>query len=509
MPALDDFDDDQLAETLKWLAAEPKDDYFADLDALGRHFAALPVLEMPVDLLQDYLEQFSLRALDVAERFRPLLLDAALPLSQNLYSGTRRLVTVLMDISEAFFQLIQTGRSHSLLQQLSHLASLDARALRLLSEAYMLACMSGSAVPVGLWQRASGLAIMVMEESASRSLVGLPEAAAFHYKRMLLIAAMKPESLTAREIAWVFDYLEPLIRLVDLSYQQMLPERGLFWIAPTQDRPPVAYIRGQPSSGLRVLYFQTVPLLQKIGSTIDWLEQRIHDAELEKRAIDNDIFESETSGFPLGLMPHEVLSLLRRIRDYWRAPPSREHIRQKRLYTVEVCHGLTAIWHMLSHRHAKPVITEWTLRNESTGGFAIHCDDIGEMQSALSAGMALALRRNASQPWSICVVRRIRSDTPDQVELGLQVVSRGCVPISIGFRGGSRRTTAPALMLPPMLHLRHNQAVLAPAGTYTARRFILVRESSHLYIAQCRVLSLDMQTPNLELFQYAIDPYPI
>jgi hypothetical protein len=37
----------------------------------------------------------------------------------------------------------------------------------------------------------------------------------------------------------------------------------------------------------------------------------------------------------------------------------------------------------------------------------------------------------------------------------------------------------------------------------------MVREGGHIYVAQGRVLSLDMQTANIELFQYEIDPYPI
>ena len=71
------------------------------------------------------------------------------------------------------------------------------------------------------------------------------------------------------------------------------------------------------------------------------------------------------------------------------------------------------------------------------------------------------------------------------------------------------QSTTHALILPPLPALRRNQAILAPAGTYASRRFVLVHEGEHLYVAQARVLSLDMQTANVELFQYEIDPYPI
>jgi hypothetical protein len=66
----------------------------------------------------------------------------------------------------------------------------------------------------------------------------------------------------------------------------------------------------------------------------------------------------------------------------------------------------------------------------------------------------------------------------------------------------------PALVMPPIAALGRQQSILAPAGTYSARRFMLVSDIHRLYIAQGRLLSLDMQTPAVELFQYEIDPYP-
>ena len=57
--------------------------------------------------------------------------------------------------------------------------------------------------------------------------------------------------------------------------------------------------------------------------------------------------------------------------------------------------------------------------------------------------------------------------------------------------------------------VRRHAAFLAPAGTYTSRRFIFLREGAQLYVAQGRALGLDMQTTSVELFQYEIDPYPI
>ena len=69
--------------------------------------------------------------------------------------------------------------------------------------------------------------------------------------------------------------------------------------------------------------------------------------------------------------------------------------------------------------------------------------------------------------------------------------------------------TLTALLLPPLAGMRRHHAILAPAGTYTSRRFVLVREGRHLYVAQGRVLSMEVQTASVELFQYEIDPYAL
>jgi len=107
-------------------------------------------------------------------------------------------------------------------------------------------------------------------------------------------------------------------------------------------------------------------------------------------------------------------------------------------------------------------------------------------------------------------VRWIRTETPEQVELGLQVLANTAKPVSVGFRNAeNQRPMRPALVLPPIAALGRQQAILAPAGTYSARRFMLVSDTQRLYIAQGRLLSLDMQTPAIELFQYEIDPYPL
>ncbi|HQU88269.1 MAG TPA: hypothetical protein PLC58_06785, partial [Denitromonas sp.] len=211
---------------------------------------------------------------------------------------------------------------------------------------------------------------------------------------------------------------------------------------------------------------------------------------------------------PAGLPPGEISKLLRCLRERWAMPPRREQLRRRCQYEVEVCVGLRSIWKLKHAGEAAAEILNWRVVNESPGGYAIM--SIEANTGSLSAGMAMAVRRATDSAWSICVVRWVRSDSPTQVELGLQTISSAATPVRIGFRGGDGPgEMVPALVLPPVAAVRRHQAILAPAGAYRSRRFLLVHEAERIYVAQGRLLSLDMQTSSVELFQFEYDPYPL
>jgi hypothetical protein len=415
----------------------------------------------------------------------------------------------LLDVGGGFQQLIEKLHAGWLPTRRSEPSAFSARALRLFAEAFLLLGMSGINSPAGFWQRAYHLILVGGRiEGDGDVRADTPGAeAAFHLKRLIALSALQPESLTARELAWVNDYMEVAVFEAVLSREPVLPETSAFWMNPERDVAPIANVRSKPQQTEGLLHFSAKAMSRRASAHMDWLKTRVSEADVVGLDRDGDLLEPDLPGLPVGLTPTEAISLLGRMRDRWAAPPNREQSRRPQQYSVQVCAGLRAIWDANKRGRGAAKIAEWMVYNESPGGYAIM--SVSGVVGLLSAGMALGLRRDASQPWSICIVRWIRSDDPEQVELGLQVVAQACTPVTIGFRGNDARTTVPALILPPLPALRRNQAILAPAGTYSSRRFILVHEGAHLYVAQARVLSLDMQTANVELFQYEIDPYPI
>jgi len=494
-----------IAQMFEWLDAEPADDCLDDLVALRRHLK--PIIDAPRSAagLARIVELVSVRALDVSDRFKPQLLTITLPLPRELHRAIVDLVRTLLDIAAMYQDLLKI-ESEAVGENAPSMAT---RAMRLLSEAFLLGCMGGTEASREMWTRANQILLQAgeLEDGAGDAEATMSSASAVaRYKQVAAIAVLQPETLTARELLWVFEYLEVVAGAGELSWRPIQPDIAVFWIDLGKGGGPVAQVRRAPPVGDELLYFRALRLSRRVSEQIDWLEGRIADAEVVGLERDGDLLEPETSGLPLGLTPVEVLSLLRRMRDRWTTPGSREQPRRAKLYAVQVCQGLREIWRMHRTGNVSEKIVEWMVYNESPGGFAII--SVGGVEGVLSAGMALALRRGQSGPWTVCIVRWIRNEKPEEVELGLQVVAEGCSAVSVGFRGSALRTTTPALLLPPRAG-RRNHAIIAPAGTYSSRRFVMVREGGHIYVAQGRVLSLDMQTANIELFQYEIDPYPI
>lgn len=500
---------DPIGPMLEWLEAEPGDDPVADLAVLRSHLARLSEPGISGSRLPQCIGLFDGRVLDISGRLRSCLFGGGLPLPRAAHQPAVDLVEALLRIAAEYLRLVDDVRSRWARTQRPASEALAARALHLVSEGFLVGCMTGMAAPFGLWQCAHTLiaAARRFDDAEAAEKEGRSSAAVREYKRLLAMAAIQPESLTARELTWIFDYFGEAAAMADLSGNPILPEAATYWIDPAQDSPPVATIRRAPPAVDGLFHFSAQALGRRLGEWIEWLELRLSEAKAGPLGREGGFLDPEQCDLPLGLAPAEALSLLRRVRERCTNPPRREQPRRHQQYTVQVCVGLKAIWDRVREGEAAGRIDEWVVYNESPGGYAIM--SVAGTAAGLGAGMVLALRRDADHPWSICLVRWIRSETPDQVELGLQVVSRTCTPVLVAFRGGDAAAPAPALTLPPMAAVRHNQAILAPAGIYTARRFCIVHESERLYVAQGRVLSLDMQTASVELFQYEIDPYPI
>jgi hypothetical protein len=167
------------------------------------------------------------------------------------------------------------------------------------------------------------------------------------------------------------------------------------------------------------------------------------------------------------------------------------------------------VWKLLRDAPAEPAETsEWVVLNESPTGYAVY--RVAGPIDGLSHGGVIAIRAAPARPWDIGVVRWLHAGEDGHVELGIQVVASTANAGQILFRSAQKSEMPhPALLLPSVPALRAQEAVLAPAGCCSSRRFVLVLEGSHTRIIQGRVLSFDLQTASTDLFQFQADPYPM
>lgn len=489
------FPVDATHSIMEWLAAQPNQNLTTEAFCFQQQLDALHSPTIPASQFQGCIELFYSRALRLCTDYRKSLRSLTLPLEASQLNLARSISESLKRTALGFERILTDTDARAGTPQKRQNETASARALRLLSEHFLTIAQAGLEIDPDVWRIAYRLYAIARIERGALDPAGSPaETTLFAYKRLLAMASLEPQSLSPGELDWAGDYLARISGQV--LVQEQAPQQldgAWYWLDPNGGAEPQACVRRDPPEGKSLLFFSTGGLAKRAAEQLARLEGGRGGTEL-----------NADPNFP-NVLP---ASLLDRLRQRWASPLKREQPRRRHDYTVEACVGLPNIWAVLHSNDTQPksLISQWVVTNESPGGYAIM--RLQGRAAGLSAGMAVALRRDSQDPWNLCVVRWIRSDAAEHVEIGLQMVSRGAIPVQVGFRG-SEEGMACALVLPVLPALRQHQAVMAPAGTYVSRRFSLVSDIDRLYIAQCRLLTLDLQTSNVELFQFEIDPYPI
>lgn len=479
---------------LAWLESELPADLPARVLALEEQLDALHGASVTSQQFHHCIELFQARALQISTAHRQSLHAEALPLPTAVLTRARVIASALMRVAQGYERALGDADKRSGTSARRFDESVAARAIRLLGENYLVVSQAGLEPDPEIWRLAWRLYALTRSPDVALGAAANPQETALHaYKRLLALPTICPAELSPAELDWSADFLGRATALVHV--QEARPpslDGAWYWLDPANGAEPQACTRREPPAERSLLFFSTVGLARRAS-------------ELLLRQADDVAPELLPSPAWPGVAP---IPLLERLHSRWSMPPRREQNRRRQEYPVQACVGLNAIWNTLRHGKEAELITEWSVLNESPGGYAIM--NVQGRAAGLQAGMAIALRRDVSDGWSICVVRWIRSDAVNQVEIGLQMLSRGAIPVRIGFRGSNTEDgTVRALVLPVLPALRQHQAIMAPAGTYSSRRFTLVSDVDRVYVAQCRLLSLDLQTSGVELFQFEIDPYPI
>lgn len=418
-------------------------------------------------------------------RLRPAFRRAALPLSRNARNCSAEMSEVLGQLVECNLRLFRESPDIGVARD----------GLLAVYRRLEVCVLAGTTVPPKLWLRAGEMHRALMRTGAGRTeMQHLVHEGHLIYTRLLALGCVSPEHLSAQEIGDTIDWLDAAeIPAVLHEDRPREADESWFWVELKQDNGPQQFARRIPPSRPGVMVFSLAPLASHALACA----VQIAPEQDESGSTDSD--------------SASLAALLRRIADQFSSSQKRKLNRRPNSYRVTVCTGLQNIRRLVDPTCTDtPDLSDWMVINESAGGFAImHIS--GFIEGIVSGGV-IALRAELEESWTICLVRWSRSDNPEHVELGLQILSNGAQAVDIAFRSGApnaARTVRQALLLPALPALRPKFAILAPAGTYTARRFVLIAQTSHVYVAQGRLISLDLQTAAIELFQFDLDPYPI
>ncbi|CAG0929748.1 MAG: hypothetical protein EFKGCFLK_01986 [Rhodocyclaceae bacterium] len=493
---------DDVTHVLDWLASPISDDPAQDLAQLGGELAALRRARIEDAHFHRILDLFYDRAHRLARALRARLTEASLPLAKELRATASLLIAVHLNVVAGYEHALQDPARLALSKR-RNAASVAARALRSLAAALDTCFMVASPPPTDLWHRAHALARSARAhfEPTATVIPGLSLDPENLYKGMLALAAAQPEGFSPVEVALASDYLAQFSAAVSLLASPPKEDEGSwYWVDGSRDMGPVPPNRRIPPDHGDLLFCSFQMLARLLSEQIAALENGMPAGNLRL---------PERAAGPGGI------AALKRLQTHWAQPPHRQHARRHNNFRAEVCVGLSELWQLLESGEAPagaesgaPRMTEWMVLNESPTGYAVM--HVAGTVEGLVPGSVIALRPASDKPWNICVVRWMKSENPEHIELGLELVSPAARSVQLMFRNGdSAQQPTAGLLLPAIPALREHPALLAPSGAFSARRFFIVSGEDKTHVMQGRLLSMDLQTGAIELFQFESDPYPM
>jgi len=117
--------------------------------------------------------------------------------------------------------------------------------------------------------------------------------------------------------------------------------------------------------------------------------------------------------------------------------------------------------------------SRWNIVNESAGGMALV--QASNIHSQIRSGEIVGLRSEGGSQWNIAVVRWVKTDSKNRLELGIQMVAPFATAVAV--KSAAAGATSPfqaALLLPEIPLLKQSARLLAPRGSLQARREFLL-----------------------------------
>lgn len=485
---------------LAWLGAAPADDAQVELVALCAHLASATAASLPALQWHTILELFQARANGINNALKPLLLEATLPLTRRLRMIAQGLIEAHGALAAGYLRVLHEGEPDKLTRPKRNHAILCVHAMTHLAEQQEIALLVAAPPPPGLWRHVL-VVFRALKEGFPPDATLPPDTITADriLKRMLALAGSQPETCAAREVDFLADYLRGVAGAVEIRSSLPPVIDDWYWLAEDQDAPPAAAVRRPPPADGSLLFFSCDVLA-------DSAKQHLARLAAGERP--------EAIGLPPLAAAEGYRNALARAAARWAAPPKRHFHRRHNNYRVQVCSHFGTLWRLLGGdaaagaNHEGLPITDWMVLNESAGGFAMMhvAGDVAGIVSGAALGM-----RTGPEPWRLCVVRWARSDNPEHVELGLELIAPSAQAVRVVYPSGNGEGKPfAALLMPSLPRLERGETLMMSRGHYARGHFTLITEADgKLKLTECAAKDLAMQTATVDIFEFGRDFSPV
>ena len=370
-------------------------------------------------------------------------------------------------------------------------------------------------IPAGIWAQIHRL----YRHAARHGLLEKPVAdgaatssAMLAYKQALLLAVADPYHLMQGEVIRVMDYAGRFAHLAELrGGMDGAASNGLFLLKLDGDEAPRTLPRILEGIDWEThMLFQTAALATQLSQQVGGLEAGIAPADLQLPDMARD---------------QAYRHLIKRLLKHWGAAAKRYFNRKQSRSAMDICVGIRAIHYFLNGEQVYglvPVSTQpnngeldfssatpsrnapfsssrWNIVNESAGGMALA--QVSNLSSQIRSGEIIGLRSDGGRQWNIAVVRWVKSDTSNRLEIGIQMAAPYAAAVAVkSAAAGASAPSQVALLLPEIPLLKQAPRLLAARGTLQAQRKFLLEQDGKVqpYLATELVES----TVAFEQFQF-------
>lgn len=426
----------------------------------------------------------------------------------------------IAELNRQLYVELGYGYKIVLLENIDHpVALVVQRAIASLGQVLAISYETYAPVLAGVWAEIHqlyryalqhGLLDEVVQDGAATTSAG------FAYKQALLLAVVDPYHLMQGEVIRILDYIGRFAQLTQLQTEAQAGDAcGLFLVKLDSDAPPKALPRTQHrADGETAVLFSTLGLAAQLSQQLGGLEAGIFPIDLL---------------LPDAAREQPYRNLMRRLLKHWGVSAKRQFNRKHHQAGVDICVGIRAIHYFLNGEKVYGVAkgapaalgsgeldfstatlgkpthfapSQWSIINESAGGMAL--TQVSNIPSQLRAGEIIGLRASGSKSWHIAVVRWVKSDESNRLDLGIQLIAPSATAIVIKpAPGGADAPFQVALLLPEIALLKQSSSVVMARGGFQEQGEFLM-EACDGAVSRIKAGQLLESTVMLERFQFSL-----